>query len=168
MQDLLTNFGIQPVLLAAQIVNFLIIFWLLKKFAFKPIFQVLERRKKLIAEGVENAQESGEVLQKALDKEKEVLKDAQNQAQEILSDAQKQSLQILSQAEDTAKVRVEKILLDAKKEIEQQTLIAEEQLSRHTAGLAVDLLKKSLVDVLDSKTQKEAVEKVAKKLKKEL
>lgn len=165
MQELISNFGIEPILLAAQIVNFLIILWLLKRFAYKPIFQMLEKRRKVIAEGVENAQKSEEVLQKALDEEKATLKKAQNQAQEILSDAQKQSLETISQAEENAKVRVEKILSDAKKEIEQQTVEAEKQLSKHTAELAVTILKKSLSGMTDAKSQKEIVGKVTKKLK---
>lgn len=163
--DILQNFGVNWVLLLAQIVNFLIIFWLLKKFAYKPIFQMLEKRKKLIAEGVENAQKSGEVLQKSLEEEKALLKKAQGNVVEILADAQKQAQDIISSAEEGAKKRVEKILEGAKKEIEDQTLDAEKQLSKHTAELAAKLLEKSLQSMVDSKTQKEIVNKITKKLK---
>ena len=165
MQDILNNFGINPVLLIAQIVNFLIIFWLLKRFAYKPIFKVLEKRRKLIAEGVENAQRSEETLQKALEEEKATLRKAQAQATEILADAQKQSLQTIAKAELDAKARVGKILEDGKKELNEQMLDAQKQLSRHTAELAVQLLEKSLMSLVDTKTQKEIVSKVASKLK---
>jgi F-type H+-transporting ATPase subunit b len=164
MQDILQNFGIEPVLLLAQVVNFLIIFWLLKKFAYKPIFAMLEKRKKLIAEGVENAQKSQDLLQKSLEEEKALLKKAQGNVTEILTDAQKQAQDIVAVAEEGAKKRVEKILEDAKKEIEDQTLLAEKQLSKHTAELAAKLLEKSLSSLVDSKTQKEIVAKAMKKL----
>lgn len=163
--DILKNFGVDPLLLAAQVVNFLIIFWLLKRFAYKPIFQMLEKRRMLIAEGVENAQKSEVVLQKAEDREKEVLKKAQQQAQETLSAAQKQAQETLAAAEDTAKVRVEKMLDEARSSIEQQTVDAEQILSKHTAQLAVKLLEKSLGNLVDSKTQKDVVTKATKKLK---
>ena len=163
--DILQNFGVDWVLLAAQIVNFLIIFWLLKKFAYKPIFAMLEKRKKLIAEGVENAQKSEEILQKSLDEEKALLKKAQGNVVEILTDAQKQAQDIVAVAEEGAKKRVEKILEDAKKEIEDQTLLAEKQLSKHTAELAAKLLEKSLSNLVDSKTQKEIVKNATKKIK---
>jgi F-type H+-transporting ATPase subunit b len=44
--------GIDPKLLLAQLVNFTIIMLLLKKFLYKPILDMLEKRKKEIAEGV--------------------------------------------------------------------------------------------------------------------
>ena len=162
--DILKNFGIDPVLVAAQIVNFLIILWLLKKFAYKPIFQMLQKRKDLIAEGVKDAQKSEEALAKALEKEKEILQKAQAASQEILTDAQKQAGETIHVAEDEAKIRVAKMIDEAKKEIAQQTDVAEKQLSKHTAQLAVELLKKSLGSMVDTKTQKEVVGKVAKKL----
>lgn len=163
--DILKNFGVDPILLAAQIVNFLLIFWLLKKFAYKPIFAVLEKRKKLIAEGVAHAQKSEAVLQKALDEEKEILKKAHATAQGMLVDAQKQSQETIRLAEDHAKGRVDKILEDAKREIDQQRTVAEQQLSKHTATLAIQLLEKYLLQAVDSKTQQAVVEKVAKKIK---
>lgn len=162
--DILKNFGVDPILLAAQIVNFLIILWLLKKFAYKPIFQMLQKRKNLIEEGVTNARKSEEALEKALEKEKEILKKAHAASQEVLIDAQKQAGDIIRFAEEQAKERVAKMLDDAKKEIAQQTEIAEKQLSKHTARLAVAMLKKSLDSLVDSKTQKEVVSKVLKHL----
>lgn len=165
MEELIKNFGIDWVLLAAQIVNFLIIFWLLKKFAYKPIFAILEKRKNLIAEGVKNAEESSKTLEKALEEEKKILKKAQTQSQEILSDAQKQAEETLADAENSTKVKVEKILQDAKKEIERQTQETEKQLAAHTAQLAIQLLEKSLSGIVDTKTQKEVVEKMTKRIK---
>lgn len=165
MEELVKNFGIQPILLAAQIVNFLIIFWLLKKFAYKPIFEVLQKRRKEIADGVKNAEESAKALQKALDEEKAILKKAQVASQEILSDAQKQATDMLNDAENAAKVRGEKIIEEAKAEIERQTQEVEKRLEVHTTQLAVHILEKSLEGMLDAKTQKEVLAKAVKKLK---
>lgn len=165
MQDLINSFGINPVLLVAQIINFLIILWLLKRFAYKPIFDMLNKRRAVITEGIKNAEESNKTLQKALEEEKQILKNAQSQAQEILTDAQKQAAETLSDAESSAKARVEKILSDAKLEIDREYQEMQKKLTAHTAQLAVDLLEKSLSGMVDTKTQKEVVEKAAKKLK---
>lgn len=162
--DILKNFGVDPILLAAQIVNFLIIFYLLKRFAYKPILQILQKRRDLIEEGVTNAQKSEASLQHALEKEKELLKKAQATSTEILADAQKQAQENIATAEEEAKKRVAKMLEDAKKEIEEQTDLAEKQLSKHTASLAVALLEKSLHGLVDKRAEKEVLGKVAKKL----
>lgn len=166
MQDILNNFGINWFLLAAQIVNFLIVIWLLKKFAYKPIFSMLEKRRKQIEQGLKDAEKSQQLLEKTQQEEKEVLKKAQATAQDILSDAQKQAQETLKVAEEGAKVRVAKMLEDGKKEIEQEVVEAERTLSQHTAQLAVQLLEKSLPDMLDAQTQREVVEKLTKKLTK--
>ncbi|HXS15228.1 MAG TPA: F0F1 ATP synthase subunit B [Candidatus Saccharimonadales bacterium] len=165
MQEILNNFGVNPVLLVAQIVNFLIILWVLKKFAYKPIFDILDARRRKIAEGVKNAEEANKALEKALGEEQRILKNAQSEAQVILSDAQKQAAEMLSEEESHAKVRVEKILKDARLEIDRQTQETEKKLSAYAGRLAVDLLEKSLTGMVDEKTQKEIIEKTAKKIK---
>lgn len=165
MQEILNNFGVNPVLLVAQIVNFLIILWVLKKFAYKPIFDILDARRRKIAEGVKNAEEANKALEKALGEEQRILKDAQSEAQVILSDAQKQAAEMLSEEESHAKVRVEKILKDARLEIDRQTQETEKKLSVYAGRLAVDILEKSLTGMVDEKTQNEIIEKTAKKIK---
>ena len=55
MEKILSDFGVQPILLLAQIVNFLILLILLKKFLYKPILQVLEKRKETIDEATKQA-----------------------------------------------------------------------------------------------------------------
>ncbi len=163
--EILHSFGVNWILLAAQIVNFLIIFWLLKRFAYKPILAMLEKRRKMVVETVTNSQKAEEALAKAEEKEKEILKKAQVASQEVLADSQKQAQEILTTAEEQTKDRVAKMLEDAKKEIEEQTVEAQHQLSKHTALLAVELLKKSLSGMVDKKAEKEIVGKVTKKLK---
>src|SRR5258708_1593381 len=101
--EIIKNFGINPYLLGAQIINFLILFYLLKRFAFKPILQVLEKRRKEIQEGLQQAEEGRHALEKALEEEKKILKKAQTEAQKFLSDAKNQADQIVSDMKSQAK-----------------------------------------------------------------
>ncbi len=55
--DILNEFGIKPILLAAQVVNFLILLYILKRFLYKPILKVLNERKNKIADSLKNAEE---------------------------------------------------------------------------------------------------------------
>src|SRR5216117_3381702 len=98
MQQLINNFGINTYLLIAQIVNFLIILYLLKRFAYKPIMELLEKRRKTIEEGEKNAAKAEKALQEATEKEKEILRKAQNESKKILSDANKQSSDTIAEA----------------------------------------------------------------------
>ncbi|MDO8462794.1 MAG: F0F1 ATP synthase subunit B [bacterium] len=62
MGELLTNLGIDWRLLIAQIVNFLVLFFLLRKFLYRPVLAMLEKRRATIAEGVANAERATVVM----------------------------------------------------------------------------------------------------------
>lgn len=165
MQELVQQFGINGFLLIAQIVNFLIVLYLLKRFAFGPILKLLEDRKNTISESQKNAEETEKLLAKTEEREKEVLKNAQSQAQEIIEDAKKQAILLQQQSEETTKARIEKMLEDAQKKIQEQTSLAEKQLASQVTHLSVELLEKTLKGFFGAKEQKEVIEKATKKLK---
>ena len=149
--DIINSFGINPVLLIAQIVNFLILLYILKRFAYKPILKLLKERQAKIAESINNTKASEEALEKAIEKEREILKKAQKQAQEIVNEAKKQANRILE---------------DAKKEIQRESQETQKKLEAYTTKLAITILEKSLKDLLDEKDQEKVIEKALKKINK--
>ena len=62
--ELIKNFGLDPVYLAAQIVNFLIILYFLRRFLYKPVFKMLKKRENEIKEGLEKTEESKRLMEK--------------------------------------------------------------------------------------------------------
>lgn len=163
--DLLKNFGIEPVLLIAQIVNFLIILLILKKFLYKPVLDVLKTREKTIKEGLEKAKEGELLLEKALDKEKQILKNAQSQSKKLLDESKDQAKDLMKQAEKNSEKQAERILTQAREQIVKETKQAEKQLSIHISKLAVDMLQKSMQDFFSEKEQEEILSKAIKRLK---
>ena len=71
--EFLKEFGIQPTLLIAQIVNFLIILFILKKFFYKPIIKLLDDRKKKIEESLKNAELIEERLKQTEEKSAQII-----------------------------------------------------------------------------------------------
>jgi F-type H+-transporting ATPase subunit b len=166
MQEILNQFGVQPILLLAQIVNFLIVLLLLKKFALKPILQVLKERQTTIAESIKNAEAAQKALDSATEKEKEILQKAASEAKNTLSDAKNQATEIAKESEEKTREQVERMIQDAHKKIEKQTEDAEKQLATKVAVLASDMLKTSLKGLIDEKDQTQVIEKAEKNLKK--
>jgi len=164
--EILKNFGLNPVLLAAQIVNFLIIFFILKKFLYKPILEVLKKRQTTITEGLKQAEDARLKLEKVVVEEKEILRNAQIQSKKIIEDARLETVEITKQMTEDAMKQNEKILTGAKEQIERDYLDAEKKLALSTSKLAVDLLKKALKDIVTSKNQDEIVSSALKKIKK--
>ena len=60
--NIFQNFGVNPILLLAQIVNFLIILYVLKRFMYKPVLNILKNREDEIKKGIEDAQIAEEKL----------------------------------------------------------------------------------------------------------
>lgn len=160
-------FGLNWILIVAQIVNFLVILYILKRFLYKPLFTVLEKRQQLAKEAVEKADESSKALEKAQAEEKEIIKKAQTTATQIITDAKEQSADMLKKAEEKAKKQTDKMIADAKTQIEQETQQAQAQLNKYVAKLSVDLLKKSLANVFTEKEQAEIIERAVKEMQKQ-
>ena len=107
MSELITHFGVDWKLLAAQVVNFSVLFFILKKFAYQPIIRMLHERREKIEEGLrmraEAAQNLGEIDRLKIEAERE---------------AQKNALAVVMAAEDMAKIHGQEILADTHKKSE--------------------------------------------------
>jgi F-type H+-transporting ATPase subunit b len=165
MLEILNNFGINPLLTGFQVLNFLVVFYILKRFLYPPLLKMLKKRQELAKETLAKAEESRRAFEKAQKEEKEILKEAHANANQILQDAKEQSQEIIKRAEDEAKKQADHILQTAKEQIVQETKDAEATLSRHVARLSVELLKKSLTNVFSEKEQKELIDRAVKELK---
>lgn len=154
MIEILTQLGIDWRLLLAQVVNFLILLYVLKRFAYKPVLDVLDARK----ERVENAKQ---VAQEAEHK----MEIAEQERENILDEARKQSTEIIAQAEKDAQSRGEHILEEAEKERaritkEGEKVVQEEraklrhELKSEVGGLVTDAIRKTVADLADERTTK--------------
>jgi len=164
--EILENFGVNPILLAAQIVNFLIIFFVLKKFLYKPILELLKKRQIMIKEGISQAEESRIKLEKVIIEEKNILRQAQLAAKKVIEDAKQESIELARQASDNAKKQTEKILTDARAQISREYAETEKRLAVQTSKLAISFLEKALSEFFSAKEQKEVVESALRKIKK--
>jgi F-type H+-transporting ATPase subunit b len=163
--QILENFGVDPILLVAQIVNFLIIFWILKKFLYKKVLDVLKKRKITIEEGLKQAEEARVKLEKVLLEEKDILKKAQISAKEIVEDAKKESNELSKELSDKAKEQTDKMIMDAKDQIKRESLETEKRLASRTSELASAILDKALKEFFSSIEHEKALERALKKIK---
>lgn len=162
--QLLSKFGVDPVFLAAQIVNFLVIFFILKKFLYKPIFEMLSKRKEAIETGLKHAEQMRLLLEKTQEKEKSILKEAQLQARKFVENAKKEAEEMMLQSKEKTKKETERMIDDAKAAIAEEVKKVEIKLSAQTAMLAVKFLEKSMQGLFTERDQKEIMERARKKI----
>jgi F-type H+-transporting ATPase subunit b len=164
--EILKNFGFDPVMLAAQIVNFLIILYLLKRFLYKPVLEMLKKRVDTITEGLKQAEESRLTLEKTLEEEKKILAKAQESAKQIINEAKLQAIESAREIEENAKQQTEKMILEVRAQMNQEALETERKLLEKVSGLAADMLTKSLSGMFGEREQKQITEKALKQIKK--
>lgn len=152
--------------MSAQIVNFLIIFFILKKFLYKPVLELLRKRQTIIREGIQQAEESRIKLEKVVIEEKNILRNAQLQAKRVIDDAKQESIELAKQVSGDAKRQTEKIIKDAREQISRESLEAEKRLAMQASRLAITILEKALREFFSAKEQKEAVSNALRKIRK--
>jgi len=163
--ELLNNFGFDPVLLIAQVVNFLIILFVLKKFLYKPVLKMLKDRRESVAQGLKQAEEGKKLLENADIKEREILKKARFVANQIIDDAKTQATQEAKAIEESAKVQASRIIEDANRQIELSEKETEKKLATYVSKLAIELITKSSKQLFPEREQKVVVQNALRKLK---
>src|SRR5580765_4669096 len=81
------QFGWNARLFLSQVISFIIVALVLKRFAYKPILAVLEERRQRIAEGLLNADKIKQQLAEAEQRHAEILAKANEQAQKMIDEA---------------------------------------------------------------------------------
>lgn len=128
--------------LGINIINLLIntalffgFFFLIHKFVLSRIGEILEKRQKIIEEGVVNYNKSKQVLEKVSIEKKELLDHAKKEANEIIRDARK-----------TAEEETRRILKEAEEEAKQ---------IKHRANKAIEIQKDKLEKEFNARLEKE-------------
>lgn len=119
MMNIFTEFGVKPILLAAQIINFLILLFLLKKFLYGPILKILDERKKKIAESIANAEQIKQELMETQAAREKKLEQAAREAEKIIEEAVISANQIIDEAHQKAQADIAKMI--AKSEAQMAT-----------------------------------------------
>lgn len=125
--DVFKIFGINWKILLGQIINFLIILYLLKRFVYKPFLAVLEKRTKIIEDGVKKETEAQEKINQIEMERERVLKEAQEKAalmlrkteavcqqkkEEVLEKAEEEKQKILKEARQLGQTQIEEMKKD--------------------------------------------------------
>ena len=140
----LKDFGIQPTLLVAQIVNFLLILFLLKKFFYKPIIKLLDDRKKKIEESLKNAELIEERLKQTEEKSAQIIEEARRNSQNLITESKKEADRILAQAAIEARKSAEQTIADTQTQISLQKVEMKKELEKETLSLVVAVVNKVL------------------------
>ncbi|OGY21195.1 MAG: ATP synthase F0 subunit B [Candidatus Woykebacteria bacterium GWB1_45_5] len=125
--EILKDFGVQPILLLAQIVNFAILLYLLKRFLYKPILKVLEERRQKVETSMKQAEEMQKRFEETTKKQEEILGAARSDASKVIEDAKEEAKALAETIQKESKEATEATIKRAQGtlELEKQKMIAE-------------------------------------------
>lgn len=120
MEELIKTFHIDYKLVIAQLVNFVVVLFVFKKFAYAPLLRILNDRTAKIEKGLIEAKEAGEKLLSADAEKKEIIKEARLEAQEIISRAEKSATVLKAEIIEESKKNAERLMSQASNSIAQE------------------------------------------------
>jgi F-type H+-transporting ATPase subunit b len=139
------------------VIIFLILMFVLAKFAFPPILGYAAAREKRIQDALDQAQRDREESARALEEQKQALLRAREEAQGYVGEAQKTAERVRKDILEKARVEQEEMLARAKREIEDERLRAVDSLRREAVDLAVAAASKLVEKRLDSQEDRRIV-----------
>ncbi|MDH5442176.1 MAG: F0F1 ATP synthase subunit B [Candidatus Nomurabacteria bacterium] len=164
--EILGKIGFDWPVALANLVNFLIIFVLLKYFVFKPLARGIEARRKEIDEGLDNATSARTALQMAEQEKDGIVMDAKQQANIIIASAKQRGDELLSGTEITARERAEALVKKADKEIARSKKRMESELRGQAVQLVVSSVESILNEELTPRKSREFADRALNMMRK--
>ncbi len=146
-------------------VSFLIVLFILKKFAWKPILNMLKEREDSIEHALKAADKAKEEVSKIKSDNEKILQEARLEREKILKEADELGAKILADAKKDAELQAQKIAELTKKTIQQEKENALADIKQQVVDLSVDIAEKIIKQQLSSdKSNKEYANTLLKEI----
>ncbi len=153
--------------LIAQIINFLVLVFIMVKFAYKPLLEILEKRKNKIASDLESAEQDKLMAAKLKQEYETQLAEARSQAQAIVDKANKLAEQTKEEMIQQARQEHERLLKAAQDQIEREREKVVKELRSEVVTLSMLAATKIIGENMDSKANAKVVNDFIDKLDEE-
>lgn len=160
---LLGALGIDGRLFVTQLIAFLVLLAILRKWVFPPIIKAIDKRQETIDATLKEAAEAREALEKAETKADALLADARKQADDIIGRSQEASAQAVAEAETKAKQRADQIVADARTQLDGDVKKARAALKKDAITLVAVATEQILGEKVDGTKDRALIEKALSK-----
>ena len=164
MGSVAQQFGVYWPNLIAQLILFAIVYFVLKRFAFKPIIAMLEERRRRIEEGQLNAEKIKKQLAEAQTKYEEILAKANADSQKLLEEVRASGDRLAEQKRQEAIAAAEQITLKAQEAIALERDKSMAEMKRELGRLVVDATSRVTGKVLSPEDHEKINEETAREI----
>ncbi len=140
------------------IIAFALLYFLLNRYAFGPLFSVMEKRRQMIAEQIENAEQSRKQAEQHLEEQKQALQEARREAYDIIEQAKRAGTRQAEEIVQAAREEADRLREQAMRDIESEKNKALSAIKSQVSGLSVLIASKIIEKQIDEQSHKELVE----------
>ncbi len=151
MELLVPEFG----LVILQTIAFLLLMFLLAKFAWKPVLAAIKEREQSIDDALNKAELAKQEMARLTSQNEELMKQARAERDEILKEAKILKDSIVNEAKTSAQTEGAKLIEKARIEIENQKKAALAELKGQVSTLSLDIAERVLRSQLDDKAKQQ-------------
>ena len=142
-------------LLVWTLVAFLLVFFILKKFAWKIIIQSLNDREKGIADSLETAKKLKAEMALLKSENESLMQEAREERAKMLKEAKETRDKMVSEAKDQAKSEAAKVIADAHAAIQTEKMAALTDVKNQIGNMVIEIAEKVIRKQLDNKSEQE-------------
>jgi len=148
-----------------QLITFVLVLVLLRKFVYGKLIDTLEARRQAVVDSLQAAEQSAKDLASTEEKVAALLDEARSEARGIVETAHKESTVMIEDAETKAGKKAEHIIASAETRMEQEIASARKALRSETAQLVALATEKVLGVKVDAKADATLIETAIKEAK---
>lgn len=137
------------------IISFLILLFILKKFAWKPILGAVNSREESIKQALAAAEAAKREMENLHADNERILQEARLERENLLKEARELKNKIITDARDEAKLTADKLIAQAQEAIESNKKSAIADLKSQVAALSIEIAEKVVKNELSDKTKQE-------------
>jgi F-type H+-transporting ATPase subunit b len=160
----MSELGIDWRALLTQTISFSVVFFVLWRFAYKPIFAMLQMRREKIAESLTNADRIKVEVAKTEADRRKILADAGDQATHLIDEARAAAARVREAETQKAVAAAEQIVAKAREAAAQDHARMLAELKREVGRLVVQTTATVTGKVLTAEDQKRLAEETEKQL----
>ncbi len=140
-----------------QTLLFLLLLFLLKKYAWKPILNAVNEREDGIRNAMAEAEKARQEMENLKSDNQKILKEARAERDAMIKDAREIKDSMITEAKDEAKAQATKLIEQAKNTIQNEKLAAITDLKNQVADLSISIAEKVMQDELSNKGKQVAL-----------
>ena len=158
------TFGVNWQLFISQLIAFIVVALVLKKFAYKPVLDMLDQRRERIAQAEANAEKIQAELAETQAERDKVLAEANQKAQEMIADAKEAAKQVGEAEGQKAVKQAEEIIRKAREATEADRDQMMSELKAEIGRLVVETTAKVSGKVLTAEDQQRLIDDINREL----